>query len=67
MKHENELHWEHFSDLLSEILDDVAATQNLAPETIDILHGAVVRTYLENQAHSLKGRLVIRPARHMLH
>lgn len=67
MNYRDEQHWEHFSDLLSDVLDDVAATHGLGAETIDILHGTVVRIYIENQQHGVEEPLAILPARHLLH
>lgn len=63
----DELHWEHFSDRLSEALDDVAETQNLSSETVDILHLAAVRIYLEDPVNIVKQWLIAKPMRHVLH
>ncbi len=67
MKDQNERHWEHFSDRLSEVLDDVAATHNLSPETIDILHLAVVRSYLENPVNIVERQRGTAPSSYVLH
>ena len=67
MTDQDERHWEHFSDRLSDALDGMAETQALSPETIDILHLAAVRIYLEDQENIVEQWPAAKPLRHVLH
>lgn len=51
-----EAYWECFSDQLSFTLDDIAASEHLSQETVDKLHYAAVRIFLEQLDSILRNR-----------